>query len=88
MSDSEETTFESKCGILSDLWMNYRFDKQFEDFIDYNDVGLPLAFIVSEDLAKPSVLAKSMIDETFALLLAALKLQDTGFDSLDDLFVG
>ncbi len=41
MSDTDKTTFENKCDILSDLWMNYRFEKQFEDFVNYNDLGLP-----------------------------------------------
>ena len=82
------TSFENKCNILADLWMNYRFDKKFEDFVDYNDIGLPLAFMVSEDLVKPGAMAKSMLEESFDVLLAAMKVEDTGFESLDDLFVG
>ncbi len=88
MSNTDKTTFENKCDILSDLWMNYRFEKQFEDFVEYNDLGLPLGFMISEDLVSPKALAKSMIDETFALLLASLGIEDTGFESLDDLLVG
>lgn len=84
-----KTTFEKKCEILSDLWMNYRFDKKFEDFVDYNDIGLPLSFLVSEELVKPSLMARSMVDETFDVLLAAMKIEkDEGYDSLDELFVG
>jgi hypothetical protein len=83
-----QTTFENKCNILSDLWMNYRFDKKFEDFVDYNDIGLPLAFMVSEELVKPNAMAKSMLEESFDVLLAALKIEDQGYDSLDDLLVG
>ena len=86
--EENKTSFENKCEILSDLWMNYRFDKKFEDFTDYNDVGLPLSFLISEDLVKPSLMAKSMVEETFDVLLAALKIEDQGYDSLDDLFVG
>lgn len=81
------TTFENKCGILSDLWMQYRFEKEFEDFIDYNDMGLPLAFFIDEDLVKPSEMARAMVDESFALLLASLKKEDEGFESLDDLLM-
>jgi hypothetical protein len=83
-----ETKFEQKCEILSDLWMNHRFDKGFEDFVEYNDLGLPLAFLISEDLVTPSGLAKSMLDETFELLLAAMEVEDEGYDSLDDLLLG
>jgi hypothetical protein len=83
-----QTTFENKCNILADLWMNYRFDKMFQDFVDYNDLGLPLAFLVSEDLVKPGAMARSMVEESFDVLLASLKIEDQGYDSLDDLLVG
>jgi len=83
------TPFKIKCEILGDLWMTYRHDSKFKDFIEYNDIGLPLGFLVSEDLVQPHGLANNMIEETFNLLLAALEIEDdTGFDSLDDLLVG
>lgn len=68
--------------------MDYRRDEQFKDFVDYNDIGLPLAFLISEKLVTPGDLAKSMIEETFDLLLASLGVEDSGFESLDDVFVG
>jgi len=88
LADNNSTTFENKCTILSDLWMQYRFEKQFEDFVQYNDIGLPLAFLIDEELVKPNPTAKAMIEETFELLLTALKIEDAGFDSLDELLVG
>jgi hypothetical protein len=89
MSDKEETTtFENKCNILADLWMDYRHESDFKDFIDYNDIGLPLAFLLSENIVTPNQKAKDMLEETFVLLLATLEVEDTGFDTLDDLMVG
>ena len=89
MEDKKETPFETKCDILADLWMNYRSDDEFQEFSTYNDVGLPSAWLVSEDLCTPTERLKSMISETFMLLLKALEIEsDTGFDSLDDLLVG
>lgn len=84
----EGTTFENKCGILGELWMSYRADPEFQDFISYNDLGLPLGFLVSENLVRPNDLAKNMVDETFDLLLAAMSIEDEGFESLEDVFVG
>jgi hypothetical protein len=84
----DKTTFENKCAIIGELWMSYRSDSQFEDFISYNDLGLPLGFLIAENLVKPNELAKGMVDETFDLLLAALDREDAGFESLDDVFVG
>lgn len=77
------TTFENKCYILSDLWLNYRHDKDFEDFVYYNDLGLPLSYLISEDIVQPSDVAQSMVEESFSLLLAGLDIEDTGFENLD-----
>lgn len=88
MPESKETPFDVKASILAEIWMEYRFEKEFKDFVSYNDIGLPLAFLVSENLVDPSPLAKSMLEESFDLLLAALKKdQDTGYESLDDLLM-
>jgi hypothetical protein len=77
------TTYEDKCSILSDLWLNYRNDTQFVDFVEYNDMGLPLAYAISEGIVDSTEIASGFINETFDLLLAGLGVEDTGFDSLD-----
>lgn len=80
--------FSNQCAILSDLWMNYRDDEQFQDFIEYNDIGLPLAYFVSAELVKPTALAEQYIQETFNLLCAALQLPLEGeYDTLQTMFV-
>ena len=79
------TTFENKCYILSDLWMNYRNDDNLKDFIWYNDIGLPLSYMLSEDIVESTPEAIKLVDETFDLLLAAVESDDTGFDSLDEI---
>jgi hypothetical protein len=78
------TTFDNKCAILADVWLNYRYDEQFLDFIEYNDMGLPLAYALSEGIVKGTDLSTTFIEETFGLLLAGLEIDDTGFESLDD----
>jgi hypothetical protein len=79
------TTFDNKCAILADLWLNYRDDEQFEDFIEYNDMGLPLAYALSEGIVKGTDMSTKFIDETFDLLIASLEIDDIGFDNLDEL---
>jgi len=87
--ENKETPFETRSDILADLWMNYRKDIEFQDFLEYNDVGLPAAWLVAEELCVPEDKLKGMINETFMLLLKALEIEDDhGFDSLDDLLVG
>jgi hypothetical protein len=81
-----ETTFENKTSILADVWLNYRDDEEFADFIEYNDLGLPLAYAINSGIVNPTDKAKNFIEETFALLLAGLEIEeDTGFDNLNDL---
>ena len=84
MSDNL-TPFSSQCEILADLWLNYRTDETFSDFIEYNDIGLPLAYAVTNGIAEANEIGKSLIGETFDLLLEGLGTSDTGFDNLDDL---
>jgi hypothetical protein len=87
--DQRATPFDKRCEILAELWMYNRDDAKLKDFFDYNDVGLPAAFLVDEDLVTPNSTLMLMISETFDLLLGALEIkEDTGFDSIDDLFVG
>jgi hypothetical protein len=65
--------------------MNHRQDEEFRDFIEYNDLGLPLAYAIAENVVGVSDKARLFIEETFDVLLAGLEIEDTGFDSLDEL---
>ena len=81
------TEFTNKVKILAELWIDYRDDEQFEDFCEYNDLGLPLAYLTDNGLATSTELGNKYIQETFDLFLAALEIEeDTGFESLDDVF--
>ena len=84
MTDKITTTFSNKCYILGELWLSYRDDEQFKDFIDYNDIGLPLAYMLDSKIVEPNEIAEQFINETFDLFLNALEIEDTGFDNLDD----
>lgn len=82
-----KTSFEDRCNILSELWMNYRNDQNFNDFISYNDLGLPLAYAIQTNLVKANKGGIEYINETFDLLLSSLELQDNGYVTLDDIFL-
>ncbi len=81
------TTQENKAEILGELWLNYKDDINFEDFISYNDVGLPLAYAISMNIVKATELSDKFINETFQLLLDSLEVEDEGFENLDDIFI-
>ncbi len=80
-----KTPITKQTEILAELWIEYKNDTGFEDFISYNDLGLPLAYAISADIVSASERANLFIEETFGLLLEALSLEDEGFESLDDL---
>ena len=82
------TTFDNKASILADLWLNYRQDPDFIDFIEYHDLGLPLAYVVATGIVETTELATRFIDETFDLLVAGLEIEDSdeGYESLEQLF--
>jgi NMD protein affecting ribosome stability and mRNA decay len=81
-----ETTFENKCHILSELWLDYRQDEQFQDFIEYNDIGLPLSYFVEAEIVQATDIAEEYISETFRLLVVALGLDsNTDWESLNEM---
>ena len=80
------TTFENKCAILADVWLNFRYETEFVDFVAYHDLGLPLAYAISENIIDTTELASNFINETFAHLLSILGYdEDTGYEELDQL---
>ena len=83
--DETTTPYSNRCATLGMLWLDYKDDEQFKDFIDYNDLGLPLAHVIAEDIVKSTPLAETFINETWELFLAGLDLKDTGFESLDQI---
>ena len=82
---TNSTSYTDKCSILAELWLNYRTDPEFQDFIEYNDIGLPLAYSIDNDIVKSTEMAQRFVEETFDVFLASLNVEDTGFENLDDL---
>jgi hypothetical protein len=85
MSEIITTPYSSKCEILGELWLKYRSEEEFEDFLEYNDLGLPIAYAIANDIVKPTDLAKAFVEETFDLLLVALGIEDDNWENLDEM---
>jgi len=81
------TTPENKATILSELWMTYRDDEEFEDLIAYADLALPLCYAIDAGLIKSNDKIAPFIDEAFDLLLAGMEIEDTGFENLDEILM-
>lgn len=82
------TPFEKRCEILADLWINYKNDDSLVDFMEYNDLSLPFAYGLANDIIDYSASdkMKPFIDEAWDLLLAGLDVEDNNYDRLDQIF--
>lgn len=79
------TTFEKKALILGQLWINFKAEDEWIDFFIYNDLGLPLAFAFAEGIINHTPTLEQYINETWNLFIEGLGIEDTGFDSIDEL---
>ena len=85
MTENTTTPFSNKCQILGELWLRYRTDPEFEDFLEYNDLGLPIAYAIANDIVRSTEMAEKFVDESFDLLLASMDMEDDNWDNLDEL---
>ena len=81
------TSYSNKAVILADLWLNYRGDEDFAEFIEANDLGLPLSYALANGIIQTTPLVEDFINESFGSLLDGLEIEDTDFDSLDEILL-
>ena len=66
--------FETVCGILGELHATYGDSKEFRSFVEFNDLGLPLAFLTREGLVvELSDDGRRYVIDTFDMFVASLK---------------
>jgi hypothetical protein len=71
------TDFLTQCVILGQLYEGYKDQKDFKAFIEFNDLGLPLAYLTSQGLVvEVSDDGKRYIFETFEMFLESIKLTE------------
>jgi hypothetical protein len=85
------SSFHTKCAILSDVFTIHSSDESLAEFIDYNDIGLPLAHRAHiaesiSDLDEDDQDNLDYIDETWEQLCEALGVDKDGdYASLEDM---
>lgn len=86
--------FSSKVEVLGDFWCNYREEIKgnaaWEEFFKFNDVALPLSYMLSQGLASivEESEAPTFIEDTWITFCEYLDLDpDDDYDSLDEMFV-
>jgi hypothetical protein len=83
---ADTTGYEIICEILADVWMDYRDDEAFTALMEFADIGFPLAWAISNGVVPNTDQAEDFVRNTWDLLLKTLNVQDTGFESMTDLF--
>jgi len=75
-----------KANILADYWMDYRNDPDWQDFMTYNDIGLPLSDgLAGGFIIELSEAGEAIINESFSMLCKKLGIEDTTADeTLED----
>ena len=75
--------FDEKAGVVSTLWFELRNSDEFADFVTYNDIGCPLAYMYANGLVKElSEQGIEMITETFGIFLELLDVTEDVIDEI------
>jgi hypothetical protein len=77
------TDFSNKIQILGAFYFTYRDDKELKEFIEFNDLGLPLAYLASEELCTVTDEGTQYINETWNILMSSLGIEDIGFEDIN-----
>lgn len=77
----------TKAQILVEFLNRYAQEEAFDDFFAYNDLGLPLAVAVFNDLCELNDKGVSVLEETYTLLLVELEVEDIykEYNDLDEI---
>ena len=71
------TDFVTQCVILGELYENYKDEKDFKAFIEYNDLGLPLAYLTAQGLVvEVSDDGRRYVMDTFEMFIKSIKLTE------------
>lgn len=77
-----KTSYEHKVQILGKFWLQCRSDNDLQEFLDENDLGLPVAYALSTGMVEGGAEAKELIEESFERVLESMGIEDRGFSTL------
>jgi hypothetical protein len=77
--------FADKTGILGQLWIDFREDEKFSAFMEYNDIGVPMAYFIAEGLVNPTPLGEQYVEETLDMMFTLLEITQEEVDELSEI---
>lgn len=84
-----KTTFSNRCTVLGTLWAFYKDtdNETWRGFFEWADLGLPLAYMVWMDFAKPTNNGRESIEEVWEVFCNMIDIDPNGeYESLNDAF--
>lgn len=84
----EKVEIKTKAEILVEF-LKRKADKEiYDDFFAFNDLGLPLAVVIANDLCDLNEKGVSILNETYISLLVELDIEDLRkeYNNLDEIF--
>lgn len=79
------TSFDSACDILAEIW-SLREELEYQDFYQFNALGVTLAYAYTEELVEDlSPDASDLIEEAYDAFLDEHEIDDLGFESLAEI---
>lgn len=73
------TSFSIKCDILAEVHIESGFNPNLNEFRKYNDIGLPLAYLIHQDLVEPKgEEALKYIEDTWRMFCESLEIDPNG----------
>jgi NMD protein affecting ribosome stability and mRNA decay len=80
---SAKTEFPIVCEILGKFWLDVKGEAAWAEFIRYNDLGLPLAYALTQGIVEATDSTEGFVNETWLGLLKELDAVDQGFTSFE-----
>jgi hypothetical protein len=78
--------FADKTGILGQLWIDFRDDDNFTAFMEYNDIGVPMAYYVAEGLVTGlTPLGEQYVEESIDMMFKLLDITEAEVDELHEI---
>ncbi len=73
------TSFLIKCEILAEVHIEAGFNPNLIEFRKYNDIGLPLAYLINQELVEPKgEKALGYVEDTWRMLSESLGIDPNG----------
>jgi hypothetical protein len=78
----------TKAEILVQFTQDYFNSGEYEEFFDYNDLGIPLSIAITQDMVILTDEGENLLEETWKELCLLFEANpDEEYESIDDLIV-